>query len=296
MTVLVTGATGNVGSQVVRELRERGVPVRAFVRDRDRATAALGADVELAVGDFSASDSIRHALAGVDRVFLACGNVPGQVGYERNAIEVAKAAGVTRIVKLSAAGAAVDSPLLFPRWQGEIERHLAESGLPAVLLHPRVLMTNLLAAAEPVRRTGKLFAPAGAATIPFIDPRDVAATAAVTLTEDGHEGQTYVLTGPDAITYQRIAEHLSEATGCTIDYVDIPGEAARQSMLDSGIPSEVAEFFVLTFAALRNGMHAETTDVVRTLTGSIPRDFGAFARDHAARFAAGEPALADASA
>lgn len=285
MTVLVTGATGNVGSQVVRELRERGVPVRAFVRDRDKATAVLGEGVDLAVGDFSEPESIGRALEGVERVFLACGNVPGQVEYERRAIDAAKAAGVARIVKLSAAGAAVDSPLLFPRWQGEIEQHLRESGLPAVVLHPSNYTTNLLAAAEPVRQTGKLFAPAGAARVAFIDPRDVAAAAATTLTEDGHEGKTYLLTGPEAITYQRVAEYLSEATGCTIEYVDIPDEAARQGMIDSGTPAEVADFLVLLFGALRDGIAAQITDVVRTLTGSEPRDFSAFARDNAALFA-----------
>src|SRR5919112_5134149 len=103
--ILVTGATGNVGSRVVHELRGRGVPVRAFVRDAERATGMPGESVELAVGDFGDPGSIRAALDGVDGVFLACSNQPRQVEYEASVIDAAEEAGVRRIVKLSALGA-----------------------------------------------------------------------------------------------------------------------------------------------------------------------------------------------
>lgn len=291
MTVLVTAATGNVGSRVVRELAERGVAVRAFVRDPDRAAALLGNDVELAVGDFSDPDSVRGALAGADRLFLACANVPGQVDHESHAIDAAKQAGVARIVKLSAAAAAVDSPLLFPRWQGRIERHLQRSGVPAVLICPRFLMSTMLAAAEAVRHSGRLLAPAGRARIAMIHPADVAAAVAVALTEDGHEGSRYVLSGPRAITYEEIAGHLSQATGRTIEFVDVPEDAARQGMLESGMPPAVADFLVRLFRALRQGLDEKTNDTVRAITGAEPRGFGEFAREHAALFGAAERAL-----
>ena len=103
-TILVTGATGNVGSAVVAELGDRGLPVRAFVRDPDRAAAILGPDVELAVGDFADPASIRAALEGIEVVFLACANVPPQVEYEIRVIDAAARAGVRRLVKLSASG------------------------------------------------------------------------------------------------------------------------------------------------------------------------------------------------
>ena len=135
-TILVTGATGNVGSAVVAELGDRGLPVRAFVRDPDRAAAILGPDVELAVGDFPDPASIRAALEGIEVVFLACANVPPQVEYEIRVIDAAARAGVRRLVKLSALGAAPGSRVAFWDWHARIERHLEASGVPWVNLRP----------------------------------------------------------------------------------------------------------------------------------------------------------------
>jgi uncharacterized protein YbjT (DUF2867 family) len=280
MTILVTGATGNVGGHVVRALTARGVAVRAFVRDPDRAARALGPDVELAAG------SLDRALAGADRVFLACGNVPEQVTFETAVVDAAAAAGVSRVVKLSGPDAAVDSPLIFERWHGEIERHLTASGLPRVLLRPRTYMTNLLAYARTVAETGMLFAPAGTAAISFVDPRDVGEAAAACLTGEGHEGRTYTLTGPEAITYERIAGELGTATGRTITYVSVGDEQARQAMTDAGLPPMVADAIVAIFAAQRAGSMASTTDTLRGLIGREPRTIADFARDHAGMFRA----------
>jgi uncharacterized protein YbjT (DUF2867 family) len=293
MTTVVTGATGNVGSQVVRELRDRGVPLRAFVRDPTRAAERLGHDVELAVGDFSEAASVRRAMEGADALLLACANHPCQVAYETTAIDAAAAAGVRRIVKLSTIGAEVGSPLAFWDWQGRIERHLARSGVPAVVLRSNFYMSNLLAAAEPVRREGKLVAPAGGARIAMIDPRDVAAVAAVALTADGHDGRTYVLTGPEAITYERVAEELSVVAGRRVEFVDAPDEATRQGLLATGAPEWFAENLVTLYGILRQGAAAQATGTVRALTGREPRSFGEFARDHAALFASSPPGQAD---
>jgi uncharacterized protein YbjT (DUF2867 family) len=145
-------------------------------------------------------------------------------------------------------------------------------------------MTNLLASAEAIALTGKLFAPAGGARVAMIDPRDVAAVAAVALTEDGHDGQTYVLTGPEALGYHEVAAALSDTTGRRIEFVDVPEDAARQGMLEAGVPEFVADFLVRLFGALRAGAHAVPTDTVRAVTGGEPRSIADFARDHAGAF------------
>ena len=194
--ILVTGATGNTGSQVVRALQERRSG-RARVRARSRAgPRRLGDAVELAVGDFADPASVRAALDGVEQLFLSCADDPRRVGWETDAIDAAAAAGVRRIVKLSSIGAEPGAPVAFWDWHGQVEEHLRRSGVPGVILRSGPSMSNVLAAAEPVAREGRLYAPAGDARIAMIDPRDVGAAAAAVLTTPGHDGRTYVLTGP----------------------------------------------------------------------------------------------------
>ncbi|GAA0674325.1 SDR family oxidoreductase [Kitasatospora atroaurantiaca] len=278
-TVLVTGATGNIGSKVVGELRGRGIPVRAFARDRGRAAAVLGSEVEVAVGDFAEPDSIRRALSGADRVFLMCGNDLRQVEYETNVIDAAVAEGVRRIVMLSTVGAEVGASAAFADQHGRIEQHLRDSGVPAVILRAGYLMSNILGSAQTIAQTGQFFVPTGEARMAMIDPRDVAAAAATVLTVDGHDGQTYLITGPRAITHEEVAEELSTATGRAIEFVDVPDEAALAGMAQTGMPQWLAEQIVAVFRSIREGVNAHTTETFRELTGREPRAFADFARD-----------------
>ncbi|QJY45508.1 SDR family oxidoreductase [Pseudonocardia broussonetiae] len=283
-TVLVVGATGTIGSAVLRDLRRRGVATRAFVRDRARARAVLGDDVELATGDLADPSSVRAALRGVQRVLLCTPNDPEQVRREVTVIDAAAAAGVGLVVKIGAIGAGADSPLAFWVAHARIEQHLRSSGLPAVVLHPSMYMTNLLAAAETIGQTGRLFAPAGDARISLIDPRDVAATAAVVLTEDGHAGRAYTLTGPEALTYQDVAAQIASATGRPVEYVEVPDAAARAAMAAAATPDWFADQLIILWGRLRQGAGATTTDTVRVLTGQEPRRVAEFVRDRAHLF------------
>ncbi|HET6502714.1 MAG TPA: SDR family oxidoreductase [Amycolatopsis sp.] len=282
--VLVTGATGNVGTHVVSELRARGAQVRAFVRDAGKAASPAGDGVEVAVGDFEDAASLRNAVEGVDLVFVTSADGPRKVEHENAIIDAAAAAPVRFIVKLSALGAATDATLGFSRWHGLIEEHLRASGKPWVVLRAGYFMTNLLASAEAVRQTGKLFAPADDAKIAMIDPRDVAATAAAVLTGRGNEGRGYLLTGPEAITYAEVAAYLSAATGRDIEFVDVSDDAARSALSDSGAPPWLVDNLIILYGLLRQGFAEPVTHTVEALTGRYPRTFAEFARDHAALF------------
>lgn len=287
--ILVTGATGNAGSEVVRALRARGASVRAFVRDAEKARGLLGDDVELAVGDFADGSSLRAALGGARAMLLSCADDPRRVEWESSAIDAAAAAGVTRIVKLSTIGAEPGAPVAFWDWHGRVEERLRSSGVPAVILQSSFYMSNLLAAAEQVASEGRLYAPAGQARVAMIDPRDVGAAAAAALTGAGEEGQTYVITGPAAITWDEIAAELSSATGRQVEFVDVPDEDAKHGLVAAGLPELVAEQLIKIFALLRQGVAAQVTDGVYALTGTRPHSFAQFARDHAHMF---EPILA----
>jgi uncharacterized protein YbjT (DUF2867 family) len=283
--ILVTGATGHAGSQVVRALLERGQDVRVLVRDPAKSQRLFGDAVEQAAGDLADPAAVRAAMRGATTMFLSTADDPRRVEWETSAIDAAAAAGVRRIVKLSSIVAAPGAPVAFWDWHGRVEQHLSASGVPAVFLRSSFYMSNVLASAEQVAAEGRLYAPAGAARIAMIDPRDVGAAAAAVMTGAGHEGRTYVLTGPEAITYAQVAGELAAATDRPVEFVDVPDESARQGMIQAGLPGFVAEAIVGIFAQAREGAAERVTATIESLTGTPARDFGCFARDHAHLFA-----------
>lgn len=282
---LVTGATGHAGSEVVRALLKNGHRVRAFVRDPGKARGLLGEAVDLAVGDLADPDAVGAALAGVDDLVLSGPDDPRRVRWETTLIDGAVAAGVRRIVKLSSIVAERGARVAFWDWHAQIEGHLQQSEVSAVILRSGPYMSNVLAGAEHVAREGRLYAPAGAARIAMIDPRDVGAAAAAVVNGAVHDRTTYVLTGPLAITYAEVAAELSVATGRDVEYIDVPDQEARQAMLDQGLSDFAAQQVINVFAMLRHGVADEVTETVEWLIGRPPRDFATFARDHADRFA-----------
>jgi uncharacterized protein YbjT (DUF2867 family) len=284
MTVLVTGATGNVGARVVRALGERGEPTRALVRDPDKAGRLLGGGVDLAVGDFADEASLRLALGGVDAVFLASADGPRKVAEETAVIDAAAAAGVARIVKLSVNGAAHDSPVAIWRWHAEAEEHLRAAGPAATVLRADFFMTNLLGMAETIRQTGCLFLPLADTRIAMLDPADVADAAAAVLADDRHDAATYTLTGPEAITCSDVAEALSTATGRPVSFVNVPDDQARAGLVQSGAPEWLAAEMVTMFGELRTGLQSDTTGAVAALTGRAPRSVTDFAVEYAGAF------------
>ena len=282
--ILVTGATGRAGSQVVRALRERDQEVRAFVRDPKRALELLGEEVEPAVGDLADASSVRAALEGVDGLVLSCADDPRRVEWETGAIDAATAAGGTRNVRLSTIGAEPGAPTAFWDWHGRIDQHLRRAEADWVVLQSSFYMSNLLAGAEQVAREGRLFAPAGEARVAMIDPRDVGAVAAAVASGEGEAAQTYLLTGLEAITFAQAAEALSAATARRVEFVDVPDEGARQGLVGAGMPEFVAEQLVRIFGMLRRGVAEQVTDSVERLSGRPPRSFAQFAREHARLF------------
>jgi uncharacterized protein YbjT (DUF2867 family) len=264
MTVLVTGATGNVGSHVLAELHRRGVPARAFVRSAER----FGDHGDVAVGDFEDAASIRSALDGVDRVFLASADGPQKVAHETAVIDACVQHGVGLVVKASTLHADAASPLPPFAWNGRAENHLRRSGIPAVILRSAFYMTNLLGAFD----GGRLFAPAGDGRVAMIDPADVARVAATVLTGGEHAGRTYRLTGPAAITFAEAAAALGA------DFVDVPPAAAREGLIAAGQPAWLVEHLDGAFGLIRAGAFDEVTDTVRVLTGREPHTVDEFAR------------------
>ena len=236
--ILVTGANGKAASEVVRGFSQRGRPVRALVRSLANAKAIEGPGIEIVQGDLAQAETLPGLLEGVDAVFLATGLAPDLADLHRNLIEAATGSDVGHVVRLSVLPAATDAPIRGPRLHGEADQALIESGIPYTLVKPAHFMQNLLAFAGPIAAQGLIPAPLGHASIGTIDVRDVAAVAVAALTGEGHEGESYIITGPESLTMDAMAERLSSALGSEVKYVDVPPEAAREALLKSGAPDQ----------------------------------------------------------
>ena len=270
---------------MVRSLLERGEKVRAFVREAKKARRMLGEDVELSIGDFDDARSVAEALDGADRVFLSSGEGPDKVRWEKAVIDAAAEAGVGLVVRASTMGADAGS-FSSLAWHGELEHALKASGVPWTILQSNWYMTNLLPNAALIAATGKIFMPAGDARIGMVDPADTGRVGAAVLGSQGHEGKTYTVTGPERVGFAHVAEALSAATGRTIEYVDVPPEAANQAMGAAGVPDWLPDFLDRLFARFRAGGFVDVTDTVERLTSSPATTIEDFARKHAAAFSA----------
>jgi uncharacterized protein YbjT (DUF2867 family) len=176
--ILVTGATGHVGSELVRLLAERRTPARALIHSPDRAAPIERLGLEVALGDFDQPDTLDAAMAGCDHLFLLSPPNPRQPEQEQHLIDAAKRAGVGHVVKQSVPGADPDAKVVFGRWHAQIEQFLAHSGLAHTVLRPSYFMQNFLMSAQPVAEQGVLYGMTGEARISYIDTRDIAAVAA----------------------------------------------------------------------------------------------------------------------
>ena len=282
--ILVTGATGNVGLELVKRLFDRSLPVRAFVRDRSRARAIAFPGIELVEGDFSRPETFTRALDGVDQLFLLIPSSADAEQQQRNFVDVAKRLRVKHIVKLSQFGANASAPGRFQRYHAGVEHHILKSRIPYTFLRPNLFMQALLNFRSTIASQGTFYAPAGDARISIIDVRDIASVAVAALTRSEHENQTYELTGPEALTHAEMAAEFSEALGKTVKYVDVPSETMLQTLLDLRIPRWQAEGVIEDFSQYRRGDAAAITSDVRDITKQPATRFAQFAADYARQF------------
>jgi uncharacterized protein YbjT (DUF2867 family) len=241
-SVLVTGATGTIGRDVARRLAEKGVAVRAGVRDQAKARKQLGADIALAPFDFENEKTFSGALEGVEKLFLLPPLPPNQLEITNAFVDAAKRAGVGHIVKLSAIGVDDETRPTAVKWHRANEQHIRESGLEFTFLRPNSFMQNFITYFPP--RNGTIYLPWGNGTASFVDTRDIASVAAEVLTSDGPKGKICTLTGPATLGIAEVARILSKVTRRDFQYVDVPEAAAGDGMLQAGVPQWQVELIL----------------------------------------------------
>jgi uncharacterized protein YbjT (DUF2867 family) len=280
----LTGATGTTGQETVRQLLEKKVPFRVMSRDIARAKSVLGPDLDYVQGDFAAPDTLAAAFDGIKRLSLLCAFSEKMVAHELNAVAAAKRAGISHIVKMSAIGSAPDAPTMIRRWHGEIEQRIEREGFIFTNLWPNAFMQNFRRFAPFIKKDGVFYAALGDSRVALVDVVDVAAVTVAALTEDGHEEQTYEITGPRAYSYEDCAEILSRVLSKSVRFESVSMRASHKALVDAGLAKALADALIEIDQMFIDGFGAPVTDVVDRVVGRPPRSFEAFVRDNVASF------------
>jgi uncharacterized protein YbjT (DUF2867 family) len=275
--VLVVGATGNTGGAVLRELLGRGAKVRALTHSPEKADALRALGAEPVVGDLTDPASLAPAFDGIERAYVAVPPGEHQAELEENAYAVAEQAGVYHVVKVGFIGQSPESPMRFARAHAEAFDALQASSLRWTLLQCCGFMQNYL-----VTPPGITARPD--AKVAHVDARDIGAVAARALSEEGHEGSTYVLTGPEPLSDADIAAQLGEVLGREIPLVTIGDGDLAAGLRQMGLSDWLVEGLGELTAFQRSGALATVTPDVEAVLGRPPTPFRRFAEDHRADF------------
>ncbi|GAA2415375.1 NAD(P)H-binding protein [Nonomuraea africana] len=273
MTILVTGATGTVGRHVVEQLVERGERVRALTRNPARASFPAG--VEVVAGDLTVTSTLEDAFAGVTAAHLInCGGDDLAVLQNgKEIVDLAVASGVRRVTVLSA-------------WDdGPLEPAVQASSLEWTLVQPTEFMANALEWAQPIRESGEVREPFPGTKTAMIHEADIAAVIVTALTEEGHSGQSYFLTGPELLDVPDKLRRISDAIGREIGLVELTRDQARAEMLAAGVPEEMIAFKFMVFGDLPWGPYT-VQPTLEKVTGRPGRTFAQWAAENADRFRA----------
>lgn len=268
--ILVTGATGTVGSEVVKQLVQANQRVRVLARDPAKAKMKFGTAVEIVKGDLEDPASLRAALKEVEVAFLVSAPSERMVEQETNFITAAETAGLPRLVKLSNIMAAPESPAPIARFHAQIESRLAKSGIPATILRPSWYMSNFLMDAQSVK-TGHLYSAMENSRIAFTDPFDVAAVAVAALLDPAHSSRNYKLTGPEALTYEEVAAAFARVLGYPVKYVRVDDASLHAALKAATLPEFIIDEILKLGAVARRGDLELSTNAVQQVLGRPSR-------------------------
>jgi uncharacterized protein YbjT (DUF2867 family) len=277
--ILITGATGSNGTEIIKGLAGHGTQIRAMVR-RPQKADFFPPNVEQTIADFDDPDSLRRVLAGVQQAFLVTPSSERVEEQQLRFVGLAREAGLQHIVYLSQLHAAQDSPVRFLRYHAAVEHALSESGLQHTNLRPNLYMQGLLLFKSLIVGNGRIIAPIGDARVSTVDVRDIADVAIESLLNPVHRNQTYDVTGPEALTHREMASQLSATLGRRIEFVDVQAPAFRDLLSVAHMPAWQADGLVEDYGHYKRGEAEAVSNMVQSVTGHPPRTFVRFARDY----------------
>ncbi|MDZ4877216.1 MAG: NAD(P)H azoreductase [Chroococcidiopsis cubana SAG 39.79] len=282
--ILVTGATGINGTEIVKRLAAQNMQVRAMVRNHDRAKEIALPNVEVVEGNFDRPETLLEALTEVDSAFLLTNSTERAEAQQLAFVDAARQSSVKHIVKLSQFAADAHSPVRFLRYHAAVEAAIQASGMTYTFLRPNLFMQGLLNFRSTIASQNAFYAAIDNAKVSVVDVRDIADVAVAALTKAGHEEKIYDLTGSQALTHTEMAEYLSAALKRQIAFVDVPPEQMREAMVGFGMPAWQADGLMEDYAHYRRNEAAAIASGIEDATGKAPRQFKDFARDYATAF------------
>lgn len=288
--ILVTGATGLTGGEIVRRLSAMGVPVRALARSPERAQPLASLPgVEIVQGNMAQPETLRDALDGVHRAMLISSSDSTMLEVQASFIDAACDAGVKHVVKLSGIIPDIHSKFRFARMHNEAEKKLEDSGMDWTHLRAGEFMQAYFRQVPSIVNRGILALPMEEARIASIDAVDIARVAVEILTSEGHEGKIYPITGPESLTMAEVAERLSRVTGKPVRYVNVPPDEAKKAQLAAGMDPYLVDGLAELFAERRRGEESKAWDTIERVFGWRPTSFEEFAQRNAAVFRGEQP-------
>ena len=280
--ICVTGASGTLGSEVIRQLESVKAPFRGAYFSNKKAETARDRGNEAVIIDYNRPETLRPAFQGCDKLFLLGPNVPNQSELEQNAVEAAKAAGVRHIVKQSVMGAVEESYSL-AKVHRPVEKAIESSGLAWTFLRPTSFMQNTVTfMGETIRTEAAFYSASGQAKVSHVDVRDIAAVAAKVLTEPNYEGKAYTMTGPEALTYDELASELSKVLGRPISHINLSPSDLKGGMIAEEMPKAIVDRMLDLERYFREGRASRITNDIEQVTGREPRRFAEYIRETAA--------------
>ena len=277
--ICVTGAGGTVGCELIKQLESANAPFRAAYFSKEKAKVAHARRIDAVIIDYNRPEMLGAAFQGCDKLFLLGPNALNQTQLELNAVEAAKAVGVRHIVKQSVMGADEEAFAL-ALVHRPLERAIESSGMAWTFLRPNSFMQNVVTyMGETIKAEGAFFSASGEAKISHVDVRDIAAVAVKALTEPNHEGKAYTLTGPEALTYDKLANELSKVLGRPISHISLSPSDLKNGMLTEGMPEEIADRMLDLERYYREDQASRITNDIKQVTGHDPRRFAQYAPD-----------------
>jgi uncharacterized protein YbjT (DUF2867 family) len=283
-TCLVTGATSSISLEVIRQLRESGIHVRAVIRNPEKAEPLVRMGVDIVIADLDIPETLPDAFKGVERAFILTAPSERAPAQFSNALWAARQADVKHVVRLSAFGAGYDAPTINGRYHALSDNELQASGLSWTIIRPHFFMQNLSVIAEGVRNEDKIFFALADGKMGMIDTADIALFVAKVLAEDGHSGKIYTITGPESLSMSDFAKVLSQHLGRKIAYYPISVEDVINGLQSAGVDQysrDVLHDYLVEYS--RNWGDVATDDF-KKVTGKEPSSTSDFVKRNISLF------------